>query len=82
MSRSATPPCQRWVTRSTECGPRESNWKVQPITVLVWRYLYDPDGNGVELYWDRPRGLWPHDAEGHLAMYRRPLDFSLLDETE
>jgi catechol 2,3-dioxygenase len=37
-------------------------------------YLRDPDGNGVELYWDRPREVWPHDAEGNLAMVTRRLD--------
>jgi len=38
-------------------------------------YLSDPDGNGVELYWDRPREEWPRDASGgDLAMYTRPLD--------
>ncbi len=37
-------------------------------------YLRDPDGNGVELYWDRPRESWPHDALGGLAMYTRRLD--------
>ncbi len=37
-------------------------------------YLRDPDGNGVELYWDRPRESWPHDAHGGLAMYTRRLD--------
>ena len=37
-------------------------------------YLRDPDGNGVELYRDRPRDAWPFDAEGRLAMYSRRLD--------
>ena len=37
-------------------------------------YLRDPDGNGVELYWDRPKELWPRDAEGALTMYTRALD--------
>lgn len=45
-------------------------------------YLRDPDGNGVELYRDRPREEWPRDATGGLAMVTRPLDFdSLLAET-
>lgn len=44
-------------------------------------YLRDPDGNGVELYWDRPREKWPHDATGGLAMVTEPLDLkSLLKE--
>lgn len=37
-------------------------------------YLSDPDGNGIELYWDRPREEWPHDADGSLQMYTRALD--------
>ncbi len=41
-------------------------------------YLHDPDGNGVELYWDRPQQQWPRDAQGELAMYTRPLNLSSL----
>jgi catechol 2,3-dioxygenase len=41
-------------------------------------YLRDPDGNGVELYWDRPREDWPRDAKGGLAMYTRVLDLQRL----
>lgn len=37
-------------------------------------YLDDPDGNGVELYRDRPREEWPRDAAGKLQMVTRPLD--------
>jgi catechol 2,3-dioxygenase len=37
-------------------------------------YLQDPDGNGVELYWDRPREIWPREEDGGLRMYTRPLD--------
>jgi catechol 2,3-dioxygenase len=44
-------------------------------------YLRDPDGNGVEVYRDKPKDQWPHDAKGELAMYTRPLDIeSLLKE--
>src|ERR1035437_4443989 len=32
-------------------------------------YLRDPDGNGVELYWDRPKEKWPHTPAGELAMF-------------
>lgn len=46
-------------------------------------YMNDPDGNGVELYWDRPRELWPHHADGSLEMYTRALDLDgLLKELE
>lgn len=41
-------------------------------------YLDDPDSNGVELYWDRPRDLWPLDANGHLQMVTEPLDLNNL----
>jgi catechol 2,3-dioxygenase len=37
-------------------------------------YLRDPDGNGVELYWDRPKSDWPKDADGNLTMFTRGLD--------
>jgi catechol 2,3-dioxygenase len=37
-------------------------------------YLSDPDGNGIELYWDRPREEWPKNEDGSLHMYTRPLD--------
>ena len=37
-------------------------------------YLRDPDDNGVELYWDRPKELWPRTAEGKLAMFTHRLD--------
>ncbi|HSS03912.1 MAG TPA: VOC family protein [Solirubrobacterales bacterium] len=38
-------------------------------------YLSDPDGNGIELYWDRPREEWPHTADGEeLTMVTKPLD--------
>ncbi len=37
-------------------------------------YLRDPDGNGVELYRDRPEDQWPRTEAGNLAMVTRPLD--------
>jgi catechol 2,3-dioxygenase len=44
-------------------------------------YLRDPDGNGLELYWDRAPEDWPRDADGRLAMVTRRLDLgSLLAE--
>jgi catechol 2,3-dioxygenase len=41
-------------------------------------YLRDPDGNGVELYWDRPREQWPRTPKGELAMITEPLDLNQL----
>ncbi len=37
-------------------------------------YLRDPDENGVELYWDRPREQWPRKPDGSLAMFTHRLD--------
>lgn len=41
-------------------------------------YLNDPDENGVELYWDKPRDQWPFDAAGNLQMVTDPLDIEAL----
>ncbi len=46
-------------------------------------YLDDPDGNGVELYHDRPREQWPRSPAGEVVMYTRPLDLAgLLAEAD
>lgn len=37
-------------------------------------YLNDPDGNGVELYWDRPKELWPKTTDGTIDMFTKLLD--------
>lgn len=37
-------------------------------------YLDDPDHNGVELYWDKPKDQWPYDKNGQLEMVTLPLD--------
>lgn len=43
-------------------------------------YLNDPDGNGLELYYDRPKEEWPRDENGNINMYTRALDIQgLLD---
>jgi catechol 2,3-dioxygenase len=41
-------------------------------------YLRDPDGNGLELYWDRPREEWPRKVDGSLAMFTQSLDLESL----
>ena len=41
-------------------------------------YLRDPDGNGVELYWDRPPEQWPRTSDGGLNMVTEPLDLEAL----
>ncbi len=41
-------------------------------------YLRDPDGNGVELYWDKPKAQWPRNDGGNLAMFTNPLNLEIL----
>jgi catechol 2,3-dioxygenase len=41
-------------------------------------YLNDPDGNGVELYYDRPREEWLRDPDGNLVMVSEPFDLNAL----
>ena len=44
-------------------------------------YLNDPDNNGVELYWDRPKELWTYKPDGSIEMFTKPLDMgNLLEE--
>lgn len=44
-------------------------------------YLNDPDGNGVELYWDRPKDQWPTKADGSIEMFTQVLNLEdLLQE--
>jgi catechol 2,3-dioxygenase len=46
-------------------------------------YLRDPDNNGVELYWDKPKDRWPYTPDGKLAMVTRRLDLqNLLGELD
>lgn len=46
-------------------------------------YLHDPDQNGIELYWDRPRDQWPTNPDGSLRMFTHALDIeSLLAEAD
>ena len=41
-------------------------------------YMNDPDGNGVELYWDKPKDQWPFDSSGNLQMVTEYLDLQEL----
>src|SRR3972149_1946018 len=41
-------------------------------------YLSDPDGNGIELYWDRSREIWPRTSDGQIEMYTHPLNLDNL----
>ncbi len=46
--------------------------------VSIALYLDDPDGNGVELYWDKPESEWPRTPDGQLNMGRAPVDLEAL----
>ena len=47
--------------------------------VSIALYLQDPDGNGLELYWDRPEEEWPRPPDGRgVAMFTRPVDLQAL----
>ena len=41
-------------------------------------YLNDPDGNGIELYWDQPKELWPRNQNGQIEMSTRRLNLANL----
>jgi catechol 2,3-dioxygenase len=59
----------------------EAGWPLEGASdhgVSEALYLRDPDGNGVELYHDRPREDWPRDKHGKLAMVTRRLDLRAL----
>ena len=60
----------------------EAKWPVDGATdhgVSEAIYLRDPDGNGVELYRDRPEEEWPRPADGEgVAMHNAPLDLQAL----
>ncbi|MGG5822682.1 VOC family protein [Falsiroseomonas sp. HW251] len=59
----------------------EAGWPLEGASdhgVSEALYLRDPDGNGVELYRDRPREDWPREADGTLAMVTKRLDLNAL----
>jgi catechol 2,3-dioxygenase len=63
--------------RLSEAGVRLSGASDHGVSEAL--YLEDPDGNGIELYWDRPKEDWPQPQPGEkVAMYTRPLDLSAL----
>jgi catechol 2,3-dioxygenase len=67
--------------RLTEAGIHLSGASDHGVSEAL--YLDDPDGNGLELYWDRPREDWPRTEDGEVAMVVAPLDLpKLLSELE
>ena len=67
--------------RVTEAGIRLDGAADHGVSEAL--YLRDPDNNGVELYWDKPREAWPYTADGKLNMVNARLDLqNLLDELQ
>ena len=65
------------VRRVLDCGIALGGASDHGVSEAI--YLRDPDGNGVELYVDRPREEWPMTPDGsRVAMYSRPLDVQAL----
>jgi len=62
--------------RLTEGGVRLTGASDHGVSEAL--YLNDPDGNGLELYRDRPRTEWPRTPSGEIEMYTRPLDMESL----
>jgi catechol 2,3-dioxygenase len=62
--------------RVLEAGVRLTGASDHGVSEAI--YFDDPDGNGVELYWDRPGELWPRDASGRIQMFTRALDLEEL----
>ncbi|KKM80920.1 hypothetical protein LCGC14_1335050 [marine sediment metagenome] len=61
----------RWLHHAAHGGHRLSGASDHLVSEAL--YLDDPEGNGIELYADRPRGQWSHDADG-VVMATGPLD--------
>lgn len=64
------------VKRVVASGVRLTGRADHGVSLTV--YFDDPDGNGVELYWDKPQADWPVDADGNLAMINAPFDLDAL----
>jgi catechol 2,3-dioxygenase len=58
--------------RLTDAGIRINGASDHGVSEAL--YLADPDGNGLELYWDRPLEDWPRGPDGEVAMFSAPLD--------
>ena len=66
----------RAIARVLDCGVALTGASDHGVSEAV--YLDDPDGNGIELYRDRPEADWPRDGSGALAMVNAPLDVEAL----
>ena len=83
-SPSATPHGRPWPAPCA--GSSQADYPIDGASdhaVSEALYLHDPDGNGIELYWDRPREEWPTGVDGSIAMTVDPLDLDgLLAEAD
>jgi len=60
---------------------KKYKWPIEGVSdhgVSEAIYLKDPDDNGIEIYFDKPREKWQYDSEGKLVMFTRPLDINNL----
>jgi catechol 2,3-dioxygenase len=60
----------------TDCGVVLSGKADHGVSQAL--YFDDPDGNGIEIYWDKPRAEWPTNPEGGLHLINAPLDIDAL----
>ena len=63
----------------------EHHWPIEGASdhgVSEAIYLRDPDGNGIEIYVDRPQDQWPQTESGELLMYTKPFDLEKLMSDE
>ena len=66
----------RAVQRVVDAGARFTGASDHFVSEAL--YLNDPEGNGIEIYRDRPREEWPRDADGSITMMTAPLDLRAL----
>ncbi len=66
----------RAVGRVISEGVEVSGWADHGVSLAV--YFDDPDGNGIELYWDKPHEDWPRADDGQLEMTNAPFDLAAL----
>jgi catechol 2,3-dioxygenase len=70
------PSLARTVKRALDAGVTLDGASDHGVSEAI--YLHDPDGNGIELYRDRPRDEWPRDAAGKVTMFTAALDLGAL----
>ena len=66
----------RAVSRVVDQGVEITGWADHGVSLAV--YFDDMDGNGIEIYWDRPQEDWPRTGDGQLAMFNERFDLNAL----